>query len=249
MPEKKIWPKAKLDLDPAKVAASYARLRDELWSDPVFVKDAKESEVTEAELDRRMALAPTGDLTASGVLWKWLQGPDHYRWAGLKVLTAAYGTDATLALDGPVVVPEGEARIFTGHVTITGSLELEPQAMVMVLGRLSVIGALVADRFDYTLVAAREVTCANGFSGAEVLALEASRCPGTFYFTGNDYAARARLFEGSTLVDFERPGNVFGEVKVATRFRKWDFAGAACVLGLDDEDNLPKAFAAKLLGS
>ncbi|MFF9316404.1 hypothetical protein ACF1BP_11455 [Streptomyces sp. NPDC014735] len=240
------WSSDGLRLDAGRIAEAYARVRPDLVRDPLLIADAAAYDVGVDALDKRMS-APPQDLTAD-TFWGWLNGADQYRWAGLRVLAEAYATSGTEHRTGRVVVPEGTMRIARGDVRVDGDLVLEDQAMVLVLGTLTVTGALVALP-DYTMVAAAEAVCRDGVSAGEVLALGAVRCPGTLYLAHGDHSCRAPLCAGGTLVDFERD-NAFGAVDVAERITDWDFAAAARALGLpEDVDDLRDAYAARLLGS
>jgi len=217
-----------------------------LLRDPLFAGDAAEFGVSADELDRRMA-QPPGHLDGEA-LWDWLDGADQYRWAGLRVLAEALAGTVPVRLPGNVTVPGQQAWIATGDVLVDGNLVLGEQAMVLVLGRLTVAGALVGSLSDYSMVAAAEVACRNGVTAGEVLALSAIRCPGAFYLSHNDYSCRAPLYSGGVLVDFER-FNAFSRVEVDERLTDWDFAAAAHALGVPADDELPRAYAARLLST
>ncbi|MEU9763070.1 hypothetical protein AB0D98_25750 [Streptomyces sp. NPDC047987] len=240
------WSSDGLRLDAGRIAEAYERVGPDLVRDPLFITEAAAYDVRVDDLDKRMS-APPQELTADS-FWGWLHGADQYRWAGLRVLAEAYAASVPEQRTGRVVVPEGTMAIARGDMRVDGDLVLEDQAMVLVLGTLTVTGALVALP-DYTMVAAAEVACRDGVSAGEVLALRAVRCPGTFYFGHGDHSCRAPLCAGGTLVDFERD-NAFGAVDVAERITDWDFAAAARALGLpEDADDLMDAYAARLLGS
>ncbi|MER7475574.1 hypothetical protein [Micromonospora sp. NPDC000018] len=212
----------------------------------MLVTDAAKFGFSFDDLDRRMANAP--DSLDGESLWAWLDGPDQYRWAALSVLAEAYQPvpTETLRLAGRVVVPASGTPVIAGDVHIDGDLILEDQAMVFVLGRLIVTGALVAEGADYSMVGARDITCRDGVTPGEVLAVEAIRCPGAFLLWGNNYSSRAQTYVGGVLVDFERH-NVFGRVDVQMRLTDWDFAAAARAMGLAEDDDITTAYAAKLL--
>jgi hypothetical protein len=116
------------------------------------------------------------------------------------------------------------------------------------LGRRTIAGALIGSLWDYSMVAAAEVEFRDGVTAGEVLALNSVRCPGTLYLSDNDYSCRAPLYSGGVLVDFERL-NAFSRVEVDRRITDWDFAAAAHALGLSADDDLPRAYAAKLLAT
>ncbi|MEV0293101.1 hypothetical protein [Nocardia sp. NPDC050710] len=240
------WPEANFALDRTLVTEAYRRVRDTLAGSPLLVTDAAEVGFSFDDLDRRMANAP--DSLDGESLWAWLDGPDQYRWAALSVLVDAYEPMSTEALQlaGRVVVPASGAPVIAGDVHIDGDLILEDQAMVFVLGRLTVTGSLVAEGADYSMIGARDIACRDGVTPGEVLAVEAIRCPGTFLFWNNDYSSRAQTYSGGVLVDFERH-NMFGRVDVQRRLTDWDFAAAARVLGLAEDDDITTAYAAKLL--
>ncbi len=170
------WPSGGLPLDARRIGSAYERVRPALTTDPLFVENAADFDVDVEELDRRMA-CPPGHLDAD-TLWDWLEGADQYRWAGLRVLADAFAAPGSLRLSGRVTVPEGSLRVATGDVVVEGDLVLEDQAMVLVLGTLTVTGALVGSVRDYSLVAAAEVRCRDGVTFGEILALDAVRCTG-----------------------------------------------------------------------
>ncbi|MFF8713009.1 hypothetical protein ACF07T_16475 [Streptomyces sp. NPDC015184] len=238
-------PSAAFSLSAEQVGNAYARVRASLIGDELFVRDADMYDVTVDELDRRMGQPP--DRLDSETSWDWLGGPDQYRWAALRVLAEAYPQADGQELTGRTVVPENTVHVIAADVHVEGDLVLEEQAMLFVLGRLRVTGALVG-RAGYSVVAGREIECADGATAGEALALDSIRCPGTFYFGHNDCSARAASYEGGVLVDFERD-NAFGRVEVRQRVTDWDFPAAARALGLpDDEDDLLEAYTEKLLG-
>jgi hypothetical protein len=115
-------------------------------------------------------------------------------------------------------------------VTIDGNLSVGTQALVFVLGSLTIRGNLDAG-FDYSLIAAHDVSFHSGVSGGEILALDSIVAADKLYLCGNNYSCRARCVRAGTLVDFER-GNVFLEVDTGTRVTEWDFAAATRALGL-----------------
>ncbi|WP_316574416.1 hypothetical protein [Nocardia canadensis] len=239
-----LWQPAAFPLSAQQVKDAYARVRASLIDDALFIQDAAQYGVTVDELDQRMQQPPAR--LDSGTSWDWLDGPEHYRWAVLRVLVEAYPSADRHELAGPVLVPGNAVHVVAGDVQVDGDLVLEEGAVLFVLGRLSVSGALVC-RPCYSVVAATEIECADGATGGEVLALGGIRCPGTFFFGHNDYSARAASYDGDVLVDFERY-NAFGRVAVRERVTDWDFPAAARVLGLpDDEDDLLDAYAEKLL--
>ncbi|MBA4867281.1 hypothetical protein H1V43_39630 [Streptomyces sp. PSKA54] len=240
-----LWQWTDFPLETQRVKDAYDRTRATLVGDPLFIQDATDFGVTVEELDRRMGQPPAR--LDGGASWDWLDGPDQYRWAALQVLVDAYPPTDRYGLAGRVVVPGDSVRVVGADVRVYGDLVLEEQAVLFVLGGLKVTGALVG-RPGYSMVAAREIECGDGATGGEVLALGGIRCPGTFYFGHNDHSARAASYDGGVLVDFER-GNVFGRVDVRERVTDWDFAAAARVLGLpDDEGDLLGTYTAKLLG-
>ncbi|WP_236242498.1 hypothetical protein [Streptomyces sp. CC228A] len=240
------WPSAAFPLAAQQVKDAYARVRAALIGDALFIRDAAEYGVTVDELDRRMR-QPPGQLD-TGASWDWLDGPDQYRWAALRVLVEAYPSADRHELAGRIVVPGNAVHVVAADVHVDGDLVLEEQGVLFVLGKLSVTGALVG-RPGYSVAAGREIECADGATAGEVLALEGIRCPGTFYFGHNDYSARAASYVGGLLVDFERD-NAFGRVDVRERAIDWDFPAAARMLGLpDDEDDLLGAYSEKLLNS
>ncbi|MDK0524340.1 hypothetical protein [Streptomyces sp. ML-6] len=236
---------AAFSLAAERIGDAYARVRGALVRDALFARDADMYGVTVDELDRRMRQPP--DRLDSETSWDWLDGPDQYRWAALRVLAEAYPPADEQELAGRTVVPENTIHVIAADVHVDGDLVLEEQAMLFVLGRLRVTGALVG-RAGYSVVAGREIECADGATAGEVLALDGIRCPGTFYFGHNDCSARAASYDGGVLVDFERD-NAFGRVDVQERFTDWDFPAAARALGLpEDEDDMLEAYTKKLLG-
>ncbi|MFI2433034.1 hypothetical protein [Streptomyces sp. NPDC018693] len=240
------WPADGLPLDARRIGSAYERVRPALTRDRLFVENAADFDVDVEELDLRMAWPP-GRLDA-GTLWDWLDGADQYRWAGLRVLAEAFAVPGSLRLAGRITVPEGSLRVATGDVVVEGDLVLEDQAMVLVLGTLTVTGALVGSVWDYSLVAAAEVRCRDGVTSGEILALDAIRCTGALYLSGNDYSCRAPLFDGGVLVDFER-SNAFGRVDVDERITEGDVTAAARALGLSADDELDQAYADRLLAA
>lgn len=240
------WPSGGLPLDAQRIRASYERVRPALAKDRLFVENAAEFDVDVAELDLRMACPPAHLDTRT--LWDWLDGADQYRWAGLRVLADAYAAPGSLRLTGRVTVPEGSLRVATGDVVVEGDLVLEEQAMVLVLGKLTVTGALVGSVWDYSMAAATEVSCRDGVTSGEILALDAIRCTGALYLSGNDYSCRAPLFDGGVLVDFER-SNAFGRVDADERITEWDLTAAARALGLSADDELDQAYTDRLLAA
>jgi hypothetical protein len=232
-------------LDAAAIASAYRELRGKIARDPLFADDADDQGVSLDELDRRMQQAPPR-IASADELYRWLDGADPYRYAGLLVLERAMGGGPAEQLTGRVTVPEATARIARGDLAIDGDLVLEAGAMLVVLGKLAVTGALVGAEFDYTLVAAREIACARGMTGGELIASERIAVPGEFYFAGNDYSARAPRYEGGLLVDFER-ANAFTHVAVERRLTAWSFEDAATALGVATDRDLASAYHAKLL--
>jgi hypothetical protein len=241
------WPAEPVALDAAAIAKAYDAVRPELAKDPLFMTDADDFGVSLDVLDARMKQPPKQVAGSSDEFYAWLDGADQVRYAGLHVLLRAMGGGEPLDLRGHVVVGEGTTRIARGDVHIAGNLELEPQAIVVVLGKLTIDGVLLGDVFDYSLVAAREIECRGGVTGGELIATDRIVARGPFYFAGNDYSSRAPRYEGDLLVDFER-GNAFTEVAVKQRVSDWDFAKAAKALGVSADDELARAFRAKLLG-
>ncbi|WP_033306977.1 hypothetical protein RFN58_04620 [Streptomyces iakyrus] len=161
-------------------------------------------------------------------------------------MAEAYPPTGRYDLVGRVAVPGDTVRVVGADVRVDGDLVLEEQAVLFVLGGLKVTGAL--GRPDYSMVAAREIECADGATTGEVLALRGIRCPGTFYFGHNDHAARAASYDGGVLVAFEC-GNTLGRVDVRERATDWDFPATARGLGLpDDEGDLLGTYTSKLLG-
>ena len=239
------WPKDVTELDAKAIATAYAGVRPALAKDPLFMADAAEFGVSLAELDARMARPPKTP-AKSDELYLWLDGADQYRYAGLHVLLRALGDGKPRVFTGDVVVTEGMTRIVRGDVTIHGNLDLETQAMVIVLGKLVVDGAILGDCFDYSMIAAREIACRGGVTAGELIATDRVVARGALYLAGNSYSCRAPLFEGDLLVDFER-SNAFTKAKVKRRLTAWDFAKAAKALGVSDEDDLASSFRAKLL--
>src|SRR5689334_1942938 len=124
------FPRGLQALDAALLAAAYRTVRDELAVDPLFIVDADQFDVSLAELDRRMATPAT----TPDRLWNWLQGADQYRYAGLKVLVAAFGAgEPVVDVAHGAEVPGGN-RIIAGDVHVHGDLVIGEQAMVVVLG-------------------------------------------------------------------------------------------------------------------
>ncbi|WP_282699783.1 hypothetical protein [Streptomyces sp. CC219B] len=238
------WSEDGLPLDARRIKSAYERVRPALRRDRLFVENAAAFDVDVEELDLRMA-RPPGRLDA-GTLWDWLGGADQYRWAGLRVLAEGFAVPGALRLAGRITVPEGSLRVATGDVVVEGDLVLEDQAMVLVLATLTVTGALVGSLWDYSMVAAAEVSCRDGVTSGEILALDAVRCTGALHLSGNDYACRAPLFDGGVLVDFER-SNAFGRVDAAERITEWNLTAAARALGLSADDELDQAYADRLL--
>ncbi|MEV7114345.1 hypothetical protein [Streptomyces anulatus] len=240
-----LWPSVAFSLSAEQVRHAYAQVRASLIADSLFIQDAARYGVTVDELDRRMRQPP--DRLDSKASWDWLDGPDQYRWAALRVLVEAYPPADRHELSGRIVVPGDAIHVVAADVRIDGDLVLEEQAVLFVLGKLQVTGALVG-RPGYSVAAGREIECANGATAGDVLVLDGIRCLGAFYFGDNDYSARAASYDGGVLVDFERE-NAFGRVDVRKRVTDWDFPAAARALGLpDDEDDLLDAYTAKLLG-
>jgi hypothetical protein len=240
------WPRTSFPLDRAAVARAYASARATLAADPLLITNAADYGFSFDELDRRMTQIP--EAPSCDALWEWLDGPDQYRWAALSVLVDAYRNRLAepLRLTGRVSVPADGTAIVAGDVHIDGDLLVADQAMVFVLGALTVTGALVATGGDYSMVAARDIACRDGVTPGEILAVDRIVCPGTFLFWGNDYSSRARRYHGGILIDFERD-NWFEQVDVRTRLADWDFDAAGRALGLPDDADITTAYAAKLL--
>lgn len=230
-----------LELNADRIREAYKRMRRRLLALPEFDRDAREAGVSALDIDRRMD-RPPGD---ESELWEWLDGSDHYRFAGLFVFHEAFGGASATEVDGGVHL-EGEVQIIAGDVHIRGDLVLTDAAMLMVLGELVVDGDIRAEDTDYSLVAAASVRCRNLVSWGEVLALSSIEVAGTVYLAGNDHSCRAPRMTAAVLVDFER-GNVFGQVDAERHVTDWSFPEAASALGLDpDEDDLAGGFAARL---
>ncbi|MEW2633669.1 hypothetical protein AB0903_18920 [Streptomyces sp. NPDC048389] len=238
------WHPAAFPLAAQQVKAAYARVRASLVDDALLMQDAARYGFTIEELDRRMQQPPAR--LGSGTSWDWLDGPEHFRWAVLRVLVEACPPAGPYDLAGRVVIPGGTVHVVGADLRVSGDLVLEEQAVLFVLGGLSVTGALVG-RPDYSMVAAREIECGDGATGGEILALDGIRCPGTFYFGHNDYTARASSYDGGVLVDFERV-NAFGRLNVRERVSDWDFPAAARALGVSaDEGDMLGAYTERLL--
>lgn len=223
-------------IDPARVLASAARVRQALFAAPVFADDAAEFGVTEASLDARQ----TRPFPGQAKLWDWVEGSDHFRFAGLSLLTEAAGTNDQHVLRGDAHL-SGGAQVVAGHLTIEGDLTVDGQGMLLVLGDLRLEGDLRMADMDYALVAARRMTLRHALSWGELIALEAIEARGDVYLAGNDFTYRAPRFAARTLVDFER-SNVFLDVSVGRRVETWDFAEAAAALGVDADEGLAEGF-------
>jgi hypothetical protein len=245
MSKPKVWAPEVVGLEPAVIQAAYARVRDAIIAEPLFSEDASNYGVSIDALDAMVKNTPTS--IQGEKLYTWLDGADQFRWAGLRILHEAMRKDTVTRLEGRQILAQGCTALVTGDLVIDGDLLLEAQAMLMVLGRLEVMGVLVGDTADYSMIAAHDIECAAGYSNGEVLAIESVRCPGAFYFSGNDYSARAREWVGGTLVDFER-GNFFTHVNVQKRLREWKFDVAHAELGVAPDEELADGFVAKLLG-
>lgn len=239
-----MWPAAEFPLDATRIGATYQALRRAL---------AREIVLGNADqLDRALGPIPA-DLTVPGAIGAWLGGYLPLRWVGLRVLAETYPSDDRLELTGRVVVPEGQTRVVAGDVRISGELVLADRARVLVLGTLAVTGALVAPSYGYSLIGVRNLECANGMTGGELLALESIRCHGTFLLEGDGQPRMAPHYSGDVLVDYEWPAD-FDEIDVAQRVsggvEELDYDAARAALGLPSAEHGPtlgSEFTAKLL--
>ncbi|WP_033337586.1 hypothetical protein [Catenuloplanes japonicus] len=234
------WPETPFPLDLARLDEAYLSLRDTPapfspgpdWREKAFGPDPD-------------------DLAAVPAFMQWTSSHMPLRWAALRVLTAAYPSGEPLNLAGPVTLDKGVIRVWPGDVHIDGNLVLDRKARVIVLGTLTVTGALVAPPYGYSLVGARAIVCRDGVSAGEILATESVTCPGTFLLSRDTHTAMSPLFTGGTLVDYMWPAR-FSRVDVTTRVTggmdRIDHAAAEKALGVRG-DHLDDLFAAKLLKS
>ena len=203
------WPEASVPLDRARVLDVWRSLRETLAGETPFARGGTDA------LDRSFEEIPD-DLSEVPAFKEWSSAHLPLRWAMLRVLTAAVPPGPPLSLTGPVVLDKGELRVWPGDVTVDGNLVLRRKARVVVLGALTVTGALVAATYGYTLAGARRIECRDGVSAGEVLATEAMHCPGTFLLTQETHTAMSPQFTGGTLVDHLWPAQ-FKRVDVARR--------------------------------
>ncbi|MFI5842108.1 hypothetical protein ACIA8K_20580 [Catenuloplanes sp. NPDC051500] len=237
------WPETAFPLDRARVQAAHLSLRDMPARDTPFSPGA-------GWLDKAFGPDPV-DLAGVPEFQHWTSSHMPMRWAALRVLTAAYprGSCEDLRLAGPVTLDKGVIRVWPGDVHIDGNLVLDRKARVVVLGTLTVTGALIAPPYGYSLVGARAITCRDGVSAGEILAAESVTCPGTFLLSRDTHTAMAPLFTGGTLVDYMWPAR-FTHIDVTTRVTggldRIDHAAAERALGVHG-DHLDDLFAAALL--
>lgn len=179
-------------------------------------------------------------------------------WVGLRLMAEIFTGNDRLELSGRIVAPERQVRIVDGDVTIDGDLLLEDGARVMVLGKLTVTGSLIAPTDRYSLVAAGSIECCDGVTGGTIMASRSIHCPGTFLLSSDHHNSIAPLYTGGVLVDFMWPAQ-FDRVEVTTRvtggIEEIDYDAAVDALAIpependDDWDDLGSVYAAKLLAA
>lgn len=244
-----VWPAGVFPLQPEQVETAYRILRETLA--------AEIGSVDADGLDSCLGPVPD-DLTDAEAFDAWLGGYLPLEWVGLRLLAEVFPGNDRVELSGRIVVPEGQVRIIDGDVTVDGDLLLEDGARVMVLGRLTVTGSLVAPTDSYSLVAASRIECRNGVTGRTIMALQSIHCPGTFFLSSDHHDSIAPLYTGGALVDFMWPAQ-FDRVEVATRVtggvEEIDYDAAVAALDIpepeddDDWDDLGSIYATKLLAT
>lgn len=180
-------------------------------------------------------------------LWGWFGDGDRQRYAALKTFIAATAGTSSADRTFPAAhVADGDVVILMGGVQIAGNLVLGSQAMLWVLGPLTIDGHLIADPWDYSLLGAAHISMQSGFSPGELMATDAIVASGALYLAGNDYGCRTPRLAADVLVDFERSHQI-PCVEAAARCTSWDFDAAARSLGLDpDAGDLRRGFHRKL---
>lgn len=232
-----------VSLSPPAVKAAYPRVRAALARDPLFMKDRERFEVSLGELDARLKRAPS----KTADLLEWLDGPDQYRYAGLKVLHAAFGGAPAQVIAADHTFASGRTTVIAGDLQIRGNVSVEDGAALFVLGNLTIDGCLIGGT-DFSVVAAASMRFSSGCTGGELIALSTIRGGERVYLHGNDHSCRARALHAGTLIDFER-GNVFTRVTVRHRVSRSSFPAAARALGLPGgTDDLVGAFEDALRG-
>jgi hypothetical protein len=237
------WPETAFALDRARLETAFRSLRDTLTREVPLHPGPD-------WLDKAFGPQP-GDLAGVPAFREWTSSHMPLRWAALRVLTEAYppGTADDLALAGPVTLDKGVIRVWPGDVRVDGNLVLDRKARVIVLGTLTVTGALIAPPYGYSLVGARAIVCRDGVSAGEVLATESVTCPGTFLLSRDTHTGISPRFTGGVLVDYMWPAR-FSRVDVTTRVTgglgSVDHAAAERALGLRGE-HLDDLFTARLL--
>ena len=237
------WPDAACPLDGDRIREVWRTLRDTLVRETPFARGGADA------LDQAFDDIP-GDLADVPAFKEWSSAHLPLRWAMLRVLTSAgvgAGAGDRLELAGPVVLDKGELRVWPGDVHIGGNLVLRRKARVVVLGTLTVTGALIAATYGYTLAGARRISCRDGVSAGEVLATEAVGCPGTFLLAQDTHTAMSPLFTGGTLIDYMWPAQ-FRRIETTRRVSD-GVAAARESLGISGDGDPGDLFATRLLRS
>ncbi|MDR7275021.1 hypothetical protein [Catenuloplanes atrovinosus] len=231
------WPETASPLDRGRVRDVWGDLRTTLARETPFARTGADT------LDASFERIPD-DLSEVPAFKEWSGAHLPLRWAMLRVLTAAAGDQEPLELPGPVTLDKGEMRVWPGDVTVHGNLVLRRKARVVVLGTLTVTGALIAPAYGYSLVGARRIVCRDGVSAGEILATESVHCSGTFLLNQDTHTAMSPAFTGGTLIDCRWPAQ-FTHVEATHRVNGGEAAAreALAIPGGDPGD----VFATRLL--
>lgn len=163
-----MWPARAFPLRSEQVETAYRALRKTLA--------AEVGSVDADGLDTSLGPVPE-DLADADAFDAWLGGYLPLEWVGLRLMAEIFPGNDLLELSGRIVVPERQVRVVDGDVTINGDLLLEDGARVIVLGKLTVTGSLIAPTDSYSLVAAGSIECRDGVTGRTIMALRSIRCP------------------------------------------------------------------------
>lgn len=244
-----MWPARAFPLRSEQVETAYRALRKTLA--------AEVGSVDADGLDTSLGPVPE-DLADADAFDAWLGGYLPLEWVGLRLMAEIFPGNDLLELSGRIVVPERQVRVVDGDVTINGDLLLEDGARVIVLGKLTVTGSLIAPTDSYSLVAAGSIECRDGVTGRTIMALRSIHCPGTVFLSSDHHDSIAPLYTGGVLVDFMWPAQ-FDRVDVATRvtggIEEIDYDAAVDALAIpepandDDWDDLGSIYTAQLLAT
>lgn len=211
-------------LDRSSLVAAYTTLRSSLVADPLLMAGPGP-----AALDGLLAVP--GDTVAR--FWQALEGSTPLRYAGLRLLlhiVERTGADrrATLRCSEPLTC-------IPGDLVVDGDVIVDEGAALLVLGRLEIGGNLLADVWDYTSVAAREISMRSGISGGEVIGADGIRAADRLYLCNTDHGCVSSSVSARVLVDFER-SSTWAHVSARHHVTAWDFEAAAVALGIPNHE-------------